>query len=84
VYAGIIRIDDIPLEMPIPGKIRKRCLMTASSSTSSTTFVSRYEQRVMLVADVLRKNSTLDEKTAHELAVHVVYAIDHIPEPKRR
>lgn len=58
--------------------------MTASSSTSGTTFVSRYEQRVMLVADVLRKNSTLDEKTAHELAVHVVYAIDHIPEPKRR
>jgi hypothetical protein len=57
--------------------------MSSSLHPSGTTFVSRYEQRVMLVADAMRKNSKLDEKAAHELAVHVVYAIDHIPEPKR-
>jgi hypothetical protein len=50
---------------------------------TDTKFVSRYEQRVTFVHDVLRKNSILDENAAHELAVQVVYAIDHIPEPTR-
>lgn len=75
---------DIPLEMPTPGKFRKRYVMSSSPRTSGTTFVSRYERRIMLVQDVLRKNSTLDEKAAHDLAVHVVYAIDHVAEPTRR
>lgn len=46
-------------------------------------FVSRYERRVLFVQDVLTKNSTLDDVAAHELAVQVVHAIDHIPEPTR-
>lgn len=46
-------------------------------------FVSRYEQRVTFVQDTLRKHSKLDDKAARKLAVHVVYAIDHIPEPTR-
>lgn len=50
---------------------------------TDTRFVSRYEQRVTFVQDVLRKNSKLDGKAAHELAVKVVFAIDHIPEPTR-
>jgi hypothetical protein len=50
---------------------------------TGTTFVSRYEQRVTFVHDVLRKNPHLGDKAAHELAVQVVYAIDHIPEPTR-
>jgi hypothetical protein len=48
-----------------------------------TTFVSRYEQRVSFVQDVLAKNSALGDDMARELAVQVVYAIDHIPEPTR-
>lgn len=50
---------------------------------TDTTFISRYEQRVTLVQDVLQKNSELDDDAARELAVQVVYAIDHIPEPPR-
>jgi len=50
---------------------------------TSTTFISRYEQRVTFVQDVLRKNSGLEDKAAHDLAVRVVHAIDHIPEPQR-
>lgn len=48
-----------------------------------STFVSRYEQRVAFVQDVLEKNSALVDEAAHALAVKVVYAIDHIPEPVR-
>lgn len=50
---------------------------------TGTTFVSRYEQRVTFVQDVLQKNSKLGDKASHELAVRVVHAIDHIPEPTR-
>jgi hypothetical protein len=50
---------------------------------TDTNFVSRYDRRVAFVRDVLQKNSTLDEGAARELAVKVVYAIDHIPEPTR-
>jgi uncharacterized protein DUF6307 len=50
---------------------------------TDTTFVSRYEQRVTFVQDVIEENTNLDDTTARELAVKVVYAIDHIPEPTR-
>ena len=50
---------------------------------TNTPFVSRYEQRVTFVQDVLQKNTKLDDKAARALAVQVVYAIDHIPEPAR-
>lgn len=46
-------------------------------------FVSRYEKRVMFVQDVLRKNSKLTDKAAHQLATQVVHAIDHMPEERR-
>jgi len=50
---------------------------------TDTTFVSRYEQRVTFVEDVIRKNSKLGDKVSRALAVQVVFAIDHIPEPTR-
>lgn len=46
-------------------------------------YVSLYEQRIRLVADALKHNSKLTEKDASDLAVHVLYAIDHIPEKVR-
>lgn len=50
---------------------------------TETTFVSRYEQRITFVQDVLQKNPALTGDAAHDLAVQVVYAIDHIAEPRR-
>jgi hypothetical protein len=47
------------------------------------TYVSLYDQRVRLVAHALMHNSKLEEKAASELAVHVLHAIDHIPEKVR-
>jgi hypothetical protein len=51
---------------------------------TAMTFVSRYEQRVLFVQDILQKHSELGGESARELAVKVVYAIDHIPEPTKR
>jgi hypothetical protein len=51
--------------------------------TGNSTYVSLYDQRVRLVADTLMQNSKLSDKKAVELAVHVLYAIDHIPEKVR-
>ncbi|WP_194853223.1 DUF6307 family protein [Nocardia sp. SYP-A9097] len=42
-----------------------------------------YEQRVNRVRDVLRTYSELDDKTATDLAVHVLHALDTIPEKIR-
>jgi hypothetical protein len=50
---------------------------------TATRIVSGYEQQVRFVQDVLRKNAKLDDKAARELAVKVVHAIDHGPEPTR-
>jgi len=46
-------------------------------------YVSIYEQRVKLVADAIVKNSTLDQSAAIELARHVLYVLDRIPEKVR-
>jgi ABC-type transport system involved in cytochrome bd biosynthesis fused ATPase/permease subunit len=48
-----------------------------------TSYISLYEQRVQLVAHALKQNSELSEKDAGDLAVHVLYALDHIPEKVR-
>ena len=53
--------------------------MTATKSIST----SLYDQRIQLVAHALEQNSKLNAKAAAELAVHVLYAIDHIPEKVR-
>ena len=51
--------------------------------TSNGTYVSLYDQRVQLVAAALTAHSKLTEKAAIELAGHVLYALDHIPERVR-
>ena len=51
--------------------------------SSNGTYVTVYEWRVKLVAEALRAHSKLDEKAAREIAVHVLYALDHIPEKVR-
>ena len=48
-----------------------------------TVYVSRYDQRVKLVADALTQNSKLTDDAAVELAKHVLNALDHIPETIR-
>lgn len=50
---------------------------------SAKTYISLYEQRIQLVALALTQHSKLSKKDASELAVHVLYALDHIPEKVR-
>jgi hypothetical protein len=51
--------------------------------SSNGTYVSLYYQRVRLVAAALTAHLALTEKSAVELARHVLYALDHIPEKVR-
>jgi Family of unknown function (DUF6307) len=51
--------------------------------TSTGNYVSFYEQRIRLVAHAMTQHSKLSEKDAADLAVHVLHAIDHIPEKVR-
>jgi hypothetical protein len=51
--------------------------------SQTTTYVSVHEQRVQLVAQAITKNSKLGDNAATELAEHVLYALDHIPEKVR-
>jgi hypothetical protein len=51
--------------------------------SSNGTYVILYDQRVRLVAAVPTAGSELTEKAAVELAGHVLYALDHIPERVR-
>jgi len=50
---------------------------------SARNYISLYEQRIRLVAHALMQHSKLSEKDAADLAVHVLHAIDHIPEKVR-
>jgi Family of unknown function (DUF6307) len=47
------------------------------------TLHSPYERRVKLVADTVKKYSAFDDAAAAELAVHVLDALDSIPEKVR-
>jgi hypothetical protein len=50
---------------------------------TTVKYISVYDLRVKLVQDVLTKHSTLSDHVSHELAVHVLDALDHIPEKVR-
>jgi len=52
-------------------------------SENATAYVSIHDQRLRLVAQALTSNSKLGDKDAAELAEHVLYALDHIPEKVR-
>lgn len=45
--------------------------------------LTQYERRVKIVQDTVKANSQLDDKAASELAVHVLHALDTIPEKVR-
>ncbi|HEV7418872.1 MAG TPA: DUF6307 family protein [Mycobacterium sp.] len=51
--------------------------------TNNGTYVSIHDRRIRLVADAVAAHSELAEKAALEVAVHVLYALDHIPETVR-
>jgi uncharacterized protein DUF6307 len=57
--------------------------MTKLVASTDTPFISAYDRRVMLVRDQITAHSALDEKTAATIAVHVLHAIDTIPEKIR-
>lgn len=48
-----------------------------------TRFRTPYQNRVALVQNVIRESSALDADAARELAVHVLHALDSIPEKVR-
>ena len=51
--------------------------------TPGSTRPSPYQKRLKLVQDTLTHNSKLDDAVAGELAVHVLHALDSIPEKVR-
>jgi hypothetical protein len=50
---------------------------------SPTTFHTPYDLRLELVKDTLRTHSKLADKAAGELAVHVLHALNSVPEKMR-
>lgn len=50
---------------------------------SPTTFRSPYVLRVELVKETIRAHSKLGDKDAGDLAVHVLHALNSIPEKVR-
>jgi hypothetical protein len=50
---------------------------------SPTTIRTPYIQRVELVKDTITAHSKLGDKAASELAVHVLHALNSIPEKVR-
>jgi hypothetical protein len=47
---------------------------------AKSALLSPYEQRVKLVQETLTTNSSIDDVAAGELAVHVLHALNSIPE----
>jgi hypothetical protein len=47
------------------------------------TIETPYERRLVRVRDAVRQHSKLNEKAAAEIAVHVLHALDTIPEKIR-
>jgi hypothetical protein len=50
---------------------------------SPTTFHTPYDLRLELVKDTLQTHSKLSDKAAGELAVHVLRALNSVPEKMR-
>ncbi|WP_179956989.1 DUF6307 family protein [Amycolatopsis anabasis] len=51
--------------------------------TANIAYISRYEQRVKLVQDVLKARTKLSDSECHTLAVQVLHTLDRIPEKLR-
>ena len=52
-------------------------------ASPTTTLRTPYDVRLELVADTIKTHSKLADKAAHELAVHVLHALNSIPEKMR-
>ncbi|MFB9926724.1 DUF6307 family protein [Amycolatopsis halotolerans] len=52
--------------------------------TSELSFVSRYEQRLALVRDVLEQDTGLTGPACQTLAVRLLHLLDEAPERLRR
>ncbi|WP_367127692.1 DUF6307 family protein [Saccharothrix sp. HUAS TT1] len=50
---------------------------------TTPTYLSLYERRIELVREALSAHSELSRKDARDLAVHVLHALDRIPENLR-
>lgn len=53
------------------------------SAEARPTPMSRYDQRMKLVRDIVQAHSTLDDKTASKIALNVLQALDTVPEKVR-
>jgi Family of unknown function (DUF6307) len=51
--------------------------------TAPTTLRTPYDRRIELVKDTITAHSKLGDKAANELAVHVLHALNSIPEKMR-
>jgi hypothetical protein len=54
-----------------------------NSMASPAKFRTPYEIRIQLVADTIKAHSKLDNDAAGRLAVHVLHALNSIPEKMR-
>ncbi|MEU3647371.1 DUF6307 family protein [Lentzea sp. NPDC034063] len=50
---------------------------------TDSTYISAYDRRLKMVEEVLSGRTKLGGKDAREVAVHVLRALDHIPEQVR-
>jgi hypothetical protein len=51
--------------------------------SKSTVLLSQYEARLKTVSDIVREHSKLGGKAADDIAVHILHALDTIPEKIR-
>ena len=65
------------------GRERKCSTEKEYVMSSPVMFCSPYQIRVNLVRDTIMARSKLGEKDAADLAVHVLHALDSIPEKMR-
>ncbi len=63
----------------VPGTSRTE----SENEMTAPAYVSMYERRIKLVQDTLTEHSKLNAKSARDLAVQVLGALDHIPERVR-
>ena len=68
-----------PLDCEPTCSTEKENLMASPTTTVRTP----YDVRLDLVADTIKSHSKLAEKAASELAVHVLHALNSIPEKMR-